>query len=159
MIPPRLRDYSLSMHNSEVLGQANAITTVEHVIKLLSKHSIVIIVSDDRACSEVIGEVVADWVSRLMGNTCLHHFASCNNRDEIAAVCLVVHAAVLGYVAADVLGGLVHIHKVHVWFSPLRTGLRMVANGSFARWEPIFHHQVGIPWDTMWVCSQRSYQG
>lgn len=71
---------------SKVLGQGSAIDAVHQVIRMMSHHSFVIVTSNDVTCAEVVAEVAADWVSRLLGDACVIHLASCINTAESKAV-------------------------------------------------------------------------
>jgi len=68
----------------------NAIDAVEHVIKVMSRHSHAVVISDDCICAEVVADVAADWVSRLLGDAHTVHLASCRDTAEANAVHLIV---------------------------------------------------------------------
>ena len=73
----------------KVLEQNGVIEWVEQVVKVMSQNGSARVLCDDRARAQVVGEVAADWASRLLGDVRLHHVTSAHSEEEVAAGCLV----------------------------------------------------------------------
>lgn len=82
-----LCDASLRTFDAKVLGQQGAIDAVHHVVQLLAMHDRVIMVSDWYA--DIIADVAANWVSRILGEARVYHLGSATRR-QVEAVYLVV---------------------------------------------------------------------
>ena len=91
----------MCISDSKVLKHASALEAVEQALRAMSKHNHVVITSESLVCAEVIAEVAADWVSRLLGDAYVTHLASCRDQADVKAVHLIVINAVLLHVAAQ----------------------------------------------------------
>jgi len=73
----------------KVLEQEAVIDWVETAIRAISRNNCAHILCEDQDRAQVIGDVAADWVSRLLGEVRLRHMTSAQSTEEVAAVCLV----------------------------------------------------------------------
>ena len=89
----------LGTSDAEVLARTGALQAVEHVVRTLSAKSLVVIVSDDCACAEIIGNVAADWVCRLLGDVRVDNLAYSASVSQSNAVLLMMTGALLVLVA------------------------------------------------------------
>lgn len=155
---------------SQVLGQGSAIDAVYQVIRMMSQHSFVIVTSNDVTCAEVVAEVAANWVSRLLGEACVIHLASCSNSAEAKAVhlwiCMLCDDMLLSGCATLRVKLLVQ-HSVLFMVdlsqfviacssSQLRPGLKKASSGSTLLRVPAYQCLGGLPWDTKLACSHTS---
>ncbi len=72
-------------HASKVLERPHAIQDVECVARAMSHHGCALLVCVEQAYAQGIGNVAADWVSRLLGEVRLHHITSAQSKDGLAA--------------------------------------------------------------------------
>ena len=68
---------------------------VEHVVRKMSAKPLVCIVSDDCECAEIIGNVAADWVCRLLGDVRVDNLAYSLSVSQSNALLLMVTGALL----------------------------------------------------------------
>lgn len=73
----------------KVLEEDDVIDWVEYVIRVAYKHGCAQISSVEGNRAQVIGEVAADWLSRLLGEARVIHLTSGDRTEAEAAVCSV----------------------------------------------------------------------
>jgi hypothetical protein len=72
---------------AKVLERNGAVDSVEHVIRAMSHCGCASIECNDQTHAQVIGEVAADWVSRLLGDVRIYHVRWTQSEEQFAAGC------------------------------------------------------------------------
>ena len=145
---------------------------VEQVVRVMAQHNFAVVISDDSICAEVVANVAADWVSRLLGVAKPIHLALCCNTAAAFAGDLMLTDTVLFHVYLQRLFEVVHvgstlfiIYDVPVilcrceWLRHLRPASMRLSGGSVAVVVTTSKSHWVILWDTTLACSQISGRG
>jgi hypothetical protein len=79
----------------KVLEEDSAIEWVEYVIRVASLHGCARVVCTSRDRAQVVGDVAADWLRRLLGEVRVLHVTQGHLTEDEVAVCSVCSSALV----------------------------------------------------------------